>query len=47
VAAVPLWFAAREASKQVKVVLSGDGSDDLFGSYTIYQIYQQPGVAAR
>jgi asparagine synthase (glutamine-hydrolysing) len=41
VAAVPLWFLAREASKQVKVVLSGEGSDELFGGYAIYH---QPGL---
>ena len=40
-AAVPLWFVAREARKHVKVVLSGEGSDELFGGYLIYH---QPGV---
>ena len=40
-AAVPLWFVAREARKHVKVVLSGEGSDELFGGYLIYH---QPGM---
>jgi asparagine synthase (glutamine-hydrolysing) len=35
-ALVPLWFIAREARKHVKAVLSGEGSDELFGGYTIY-----------
>ena len=36
-ALVPLFFVAREARKHVKVVLSGEGADELFGGYTIYR----------
>ncbi|PQD98050.1 asparagine synthase (glutamine-hydrolyzing) [Mycobacterium sp. EPG1] len=36
-ALVPLYFIAKEARKHVKVVLSGEGADELFGGYTIYR----------
>ena len=34
--AVPLYFLSKLASKDVKVVLSGEGADELFGGYTSY-----------
>ncbi len=36
-ALVPLYFIAKEARRHVKVVLSGEGADELFGGYNIYR----------
>ncbi|MGN0983553.1 MAG: asparagine synthase (glutamine-hydrolyzing), partial [Gemmiger sp.] len=36
-AAAALFFVNREAAKQVKVCLSGEGADEFFGGYNIYQ----------
>lgn len=33
---IPIYFICKEAAKRYKVILSGEGSDELFGGYTIY-----------
>lgn len=35
-ACVPLYFVLREAKKEVNIVMSGEGADELFGGYNIY-----------
>jgi len=37
--AVPTWFAARLARESVKVVLTGEGADELFAGYAYHHAY--------
>jgi len=41
-AIIPTWFLARQARQEVKVVLCGEGGDEIFGGYGRYRAAMRP-----
>ena len=39
--AIPTWFCARMASDRVKVILTGEGADELFAGYTYHKTIRE------
>ncbi|UCD69782.1 MAG: asparagine synthase B [Betaproteobacteria bacterium] len=42
--AIPTWFCARLASQEVKVILTGEGADELFAGYRYHKDIADPQV---
>lgn len=42
--AIPSYFTARLASNEVKVILTGEGADELFAGYEYYTNYDDPAL---
>lgn len=40
--AIPCYFCSRLAAEHVKVILTGEGADELFAGYTYYKAYTDP-----
>jgi asparagine synthase (glutamine-hydrolysing) len=45
--AVPCYFTARIAAQEVKVILTGEGADELFAGYTYYKAIADPHLLHR
>ena len=45
--AIPCYFAARLASREVKVILTGEGADELFAGYRYYRDYEDSALLHR
>jgi asparagine synthase (glutamine-hydrolysing) len=45
--AIPCYFASRLAAEQVKVILTGEGADELFAGYDYYKGITDPAVLHR
>jgi asparagine synthase (glutamine-hydrolysing) len=46
-AIIPTWFLARRARQDVKVILSGEGGDEMFAGYGRYRAAARPGFFAK